>query len=125
MRKWSALALVAMSGLVVVGCDDGVAPSPQGYEVHVVGHFDQTWVRVHVDGHPLYDGYATTNPLIGVAAIVRATAPSGRHQIRVTAGGTTAEFEFELSEYLYAIASRDATDGAITVVVTRERPLYD
>jgi hypothetical protein len=126
MRKLLPLAAVLMFTFgATTGCDDSTAPASQVFEIHVQGGFDRTWVYFELDGQRLLNGNLTTDETIGLATIVQASASPGLHTTRVLADLAEQTAQFELRSYQYVLVRRVPEDGALQIVVTNERPIYE
>jgi len=124
MRNTLSL-IAAMLVFVALGCDESTAPVSQPFEIHVQSSFDQTWVQFECDGQIVFFGNQTTDHLLGLASIVRASAAPGLHMVRVLAGDTEQTVSLDLISYKYVVLRRSSQDGTIQVLVTDERPIYD
>ncbi|MGI9175509.1 MAG: hypothetical protein ACR2GR_09360 [Rhodothermales bacterium] len=116
---WVALVVGAL--VVVAGCGL-LGEDQQAFEVHLQSTFKQDHVRVEIDGHVVFDGRVTSDPLVGGAEVIKLERPTGMRRIRVTVNDSeVAEERFKLEErltvavqyYAEAGAQRNALQGVI------------
>lgn len=127
VRNRVAGAVLAVVLLVtsMPGCDEPAAPASQSFEFHIQSFFQGDWVRLELDDRPVFWGRATTEPLLGVAAVIPSSATPGAHVARVTVGGVERTVQFDLRSPLYILVQLDPQGPQPAITVTSVRPLYD
>lgn len=135
MKAFSYLLL--LFGLLLVGCNkndggSGVTYQVTDFEVHIQHNFDNDRVVVELDGKVVFDDYVTTNPVLGLAKIVKLQAYRGTHHVRaiLRAPDGTLQPDFiqevvvDLNQPVYICLTKNV-EQVFKASVKKERPMYD
>lgn len=94
--------------LSITGCDifytENVCESRncEQFEIHLNNNFDDDYVRVEIDGKPVFNKRITTDDVWSLAEIIELERPEGSHQIKVVVNeNEEGERSFELDDMLY------------------------
>lgn len=125
--------------LNTTGCDtfysENVCESRncEQFEIHLNNNFDDDYVRIEIDGKPVFNKRITTDYIWSLAEIIELERPEGTHHINVVVNGNEeGKRSFELDDMLYIhvryyhepLPDSNISEG-IKIDFNTEPPMYD
>ncbi len=141
MNKPSLFHLIywLIIALSITGCDifysENVCESSpcESFQIHLNNNFDDDYVRVEIDGKPVFNKRITTDYVWSLAEIIELERPEGTHQIKVVVNeNEEAERSFVLDDKLYIyvryyhkLLPRLNIPQGVKIDFTNRPPMYD
>lgn len=109
-------------------CSHPTEPQGEGLlEIHLQGGFQHDTVRVELDAElVLYDENVTTDPVVGVAKVLRRIVPQGDHRLAVfvLSRGIEDEMKFQAGDTTAVAVALDRNENRLRFRILDYLPVY-